>query len=106
MSNESQYTLALSFLRELCRKEKGNFVISPLSLGTALAMLSAGLGGDTKTELMQLLGTLDEDELHSTYSELVSNKELPLKIANKYLADRDFTIQQRFQSLLEVGPAP
>ena len=78
-----QYTLALSLLKEVCRDETENFVISPLSLGMALAMLTAGLRGKTQTELLQLFGATDEKEIHSMYSALLSEKDHPLEMANK-----------------------
>ena len=102
-SSELQYTLALSFLKELCRDERENFVISPLSLGMALAMLTAGLRGKTQTELLQLFGATDENKLHSMYSTLLSEKDLPLKLANKYLATMKMRVQPRFESLLKVS---
>ena len=97
------YSLALSLLKELCRDEKENFVISPLSLGMALAMLTAGLRGETQTELLQLFGATDENELHSMYSTLLSEKNLPLKLSNKYLATVSMRVQPRFESLLKVS---
>lgn len=102
MCDELKYTLALSLFQKLCRDEKSNFVISPLSLGTALAMLTAGLKGRTQAELLQLFGAKHEDELHAMYTGLLSQKELPLKIVNKYLADKMFSVQEKFDSLLRV----
>ena len=103
LCSELQYTLALSLLKELCRDEKENFVISPLSLGMSLAMLTAGSRGKTQTELLQLFGATDENELHSLYSTLLSEKNLPLKLANKYLATVNMRIHPKFESLLKVS---
>ena len=100
--SELRNLLAVSFLKELCREEKENFVISPLSLGVAFAMLTAGLRGETQTELLKLFGASDEDQLHSMYSALLSRKGLPLKIANKYLAAKNVRINPSFESLLKV----
>ena len=98
-----KYFLGLSLFQKLCREEKKSFVISPLSLGTTLAMLSAGLKGNTKREVLNLLGTLDENALHAMYTELLANEELPLKIANKYLAERNCIVHPQFDSLLRVS---
>ena len=94
--------LAVCLLQELCRDEKDNFVISPLSLGMAFAMLSAGLKDDTKAEVLKILGTLNDEELHSMYGQLLSEKNLPLKIANKYLYHHECKIQTEFEALLKV----
>ena len=102
-SSKLQYTLALSLLKELSRDEEENFVVSPLSLGMALAMLTDGLRGETQTELLQLFGATDENELHSMYSTLLSEKNLPLKLANKYLATVNMRIHPKFESLLKVS---
>lgn len=93
-----------SLLRKLCRGEKKNFVFSPLSLGTALAMLISGLKGETKTELLGVFGRLDENTLLAEYSDLLSEKDLPLKIANKCLTDKDCEIHQAFNDFLRVSP--
>lgn len=100
---ELKYHLCFSLLQKLRRKETGSFVISPLSLGTALAMLTAGLRGETKAELLELLGTSDESKLHSVYSDTLKEEDLPLKMANKYLAAEHIEIHQRFDSILRVS---
>ena len=41
-----------------------NFVISPLSIHAALAMVTAGARGDTRRELLRFLGASSLDELH------------------------------------------
>ncbi|XP_037454691.1 putative serpin-Z12 [Triticum dicoccoides] len=41
-----------------------NFVISPLSIHAALAMVTAGARGDTRRELLGFLGSASLDELH------------------------------------------
>lgn len=62
-----------------------------------------GSTGDTKKEVLALLGCTDEAALHAMYSELIKNTELPLKIANKYLADDEFKVKQDFDKLLRVS---
>ena len=92
ISNQGpKHALTLS-LRKLCLEEKNNFVISPLSLGAALAMLSAGLRSETKKEHIRFLDTLDEQDLHRTYTYLLSKNNLPLGMAtrcvNAWVAER------------------
>jgi len=100
--DKAKYTLAVSLLQKLCRAEKErNFVFSPLSLGTALAMLTGGLKGEAKTELLQFFGAVDDNELHSMYSALLSKKDSPMTVANKYLADERCEIHQQFESLMK-----
>ncbi|KAM3296828.1 hypothetical protein ACQJBY_038928 [Aegilops geniculata] len=41
-----------------------NFVVSPLSIHAALAMVAAGARGETRRELLGLLGSASLDELH------------------------------------------
>ena len=101
--SKATQTLCLSLLKQLCRLEEENFVISPVSLGMALAMLTAGSRGKTQTELLQLFGATDENELHSMYSALLSEKNLPLKLANKYLATVKMRVHPKFKSLAKVG---
>lgn len=104
ISGQLKYTLAIALLQKLCRAEKGrNFVFSPLSLGTALATLLAGLTGDAKTELLQVIGALHENEPHLMSSALLSKEGLPVKMANKFLADKRFGVRHEFESLLKVS---
>lgn len=98
-----KHALGLSLLKKLCKDEKTNFVFSPLSLGTAFAMLVAGLKGDTKDEVITFLGGKNEDTLHKLYTGLVANKDLPLKIANKYVVQDKITVLSGFNDLLKVG---
>lgn len=99
-----KYSLSLSLLRKLCDQQKNeNFVFSPSGLGAALAMLTAGLKGETKAELLNLFGTSDENAVHNFYGSLVANDSSPLKMANKYLADQDLEVQRDFGALLRVS---
>ena len=101
---EPKRALAVMLLQELCDEEKGNFVMSPLSLGMTLTMLSAGLKGEAKEQIIFLFGgSFDEKPLHSMYTELLSIEDLPLKFANKYLYDQDCEINPEFEALLRVN---
>ncbi|XP_003744266.1 putative serpin-Z12 [Galendromus occidentalis] len=97
-----KHQLGVSLLQKLCKDEKSNFVFSPLSLGTAFAMLAAGLKGDTKEELLQFLGCKNETALHEMYASVLANKDLPLKIANKYVAQDKVTVLKDFDEFLKT----
>ena len=101
-----RHQLGLTLLKELCKEEKDNVVFSPLSLGTAFAMLAAGLKGNTKDELLNFVGCNDQDVVDSLYSGMVSNKDLPLKIANKYIAQDNIKVQEKFSNFLRVSYCP
>ena len=100
-SKQLKNSFTISLLKELCRDEEKNFVISPL--GMPLAMLTAGLRGSTQTELLNLLGVTDEKELHSMYSAMLSQKNLPLQIATKILTTMRMEIHPEFLSLVRVS---
>ncbi|KAE8766576.1 putative serpin-Z12 [Hordeum vulgare] len=56
----------LNLSREVgVREAAGNFVVSPLSIHAALAMVAAGARGETRRELLDLLGSASLDDLHS-----------------------------------------
>nr|ALC78838.1 serpin-1 [Dermanyssus gallinae] len=94
-----KYALGMSFLQKLCRDPGENFAFSPLSLGIAFSMLVAGVKGDTKKQLLDLLGFANEADLHAMYAELMKDKELPIKIANKYVVQNKLKIQKNFETL-------
>jgi len=98
----SKFHLGTTLMQKLCKAEKKeNFVFSPLSLSTAFSMLVAGLDGDTKKEVLNLLGFEKEETLHALNAELIANKDLPIKIANKYLSDHRVEVHEAFSALLK-----
>lgn len=103
MSRDLKYSFASALLRRLCRHENKNFVISPLSLGTSLGMLVAGLRGESKTEVLKLLKASDEESLHSAFEYLLADHLSPLKIANKILAREDLGFREDAKTFLKVA---
>jgi len=98
----SKFHLGTTLMQKLCKAdEKDNFVYSPVSLSIAFSMLVAGLDGDTKEEVLNLLGFDKEENIHAINAELIANKELPLKIANKYLAANDIEVHEAFSTLVK-----
>lgn len=103
MSTDFKYSMATALLQQLCREERGNFVFSPISLGTCLAMVVAGLEGESKTEVLNLIKCPDEDTLHSVFEALLEDKQKPLEIANKCLIDKRFEVKDDARSFLQVS---
>ena len=86
-----KYSLAVSSLEELCRDE--NFVISPLNLGMALAMLTAGLRGSSQTELLKVLGVTENFPLQiaikflTTMRMKIGTSEIRVSVGDSWVAD-------------------
>ena len=68
VDSASRNASCLALARETGIRSEGgtgrNFVISPLSIHAALAMVTAGARGDTRRELLGFLGSASLDELH------------------------------------------
>ena len=92
-----KYTFADS-LQILCGEEKKNFVVSPLNFGTSAGMLTAAAPGETKSELLQLSGTIYEDELHDMFSTFLPERDLPVTSATRILTHQEVQIAQHFES--------
>jgi len=57
---------AIELFKKVAETEKGNIVLSPYSIRTALAMAYAGARGETKEEMKKVLRfTLPDDRLHA-----------------------------------------
>ncbi|KAF8363507.1 hypothetical protein PRIPAC_90430, partial [Pristionchus pacificus] len=85
------------FALDLLRAASGpaaNFVLSPFSLGSSLAMLHDGARGATQKELTTLLGkTLSPGEVSMIYSTLetshaIMNSSVQIRSANKMFIDK------------------
>ena len=102
----SEYFFGMEFLKQLCNEQEGNFVFSPLSLGITFAMLAAGLKGETKSEVLTLLGYKDEGALHEKYAGALANQNLPLKIGSKFLVNHEIKVLREYDDFLKVSPRP
>ncbi len=58
------------------QKRDGNFIYSPLSISTALAMTSAGARAQTQTQIVDALRFADPDGLHAEYGGLIRDLEI------------------------------
>ncbi|GMR59681.1 hypothetical protein PMAYCL1PPCAC_29876, partial [Pristionchus mayeri] len=106
MSSSSLTDFALSLLRTASSHSQ-NFVISPFSLGAALAIVHDGAKEETQRELTTLLGkSLSPSEVSSLYSSLTAalsqkNSAVITSVANKFFLDKDFSLKPEYQSHVE-----
>nr|XP_055067484.1 leukocyte elastase inhibitor-like [Misgurnus anguillicaudatus] len=91
----------------------GNVFYSPLSISSALAMVSLGAKGNTKDQILQVLclnksgpdtETADqEDQIHSSYNKLMSELNEPgvpymLSLANRLYGEKSYQFIDKFIS--------
>ncbi len=89
---------------------KENFIISPFSISSALAMTYAGAAGATQEEMVRTLYfDPDQDRFHPDYSgymmrlrELAGDK-VQLNIANNLWAQQGYQFRQQYFDLLELN---
>lgn len=94
----SQTGFALSFFKNVDKTSKPgeNIVVSPYSAGVALSMVAEGAEGQTRVEFDNALnGCLFKAE------ELGSNDTVVVKSANSVWVTDDFSLRNRYVSLLE-----
>ncbi|CAD6238968.1 unnamed protein product [Miscanthus lutarioriparius] len=76
VAGDDDATGCLRLARRVGRKAAGegrNFMLSPLSLHAALALVAAGASGETQAELLRFLGSASLDELrHAAVTRLVA----------------------------------
>ena len=99
----SQYRFAAELFRRSYEEDKGNCLISPLSVILALAMTANGAEGDTLAQMLRVLGdgmSLDDLNayLYAYVHSLPSTEKAKLAIANSlWLNDRkDFSVREAF----------
>nr|CAD7419318.1 unnamed protein product [Timema poppensis] len=78
-----------------------NLVLSPLSLATVLALVSAGAGGKTQTQIQSALSLpQDQCQIRSGFNQLLAqlNKTsgVILKVFDAVYVDRSSSVQQSF----------
>ncbi|MEX2119180.1 MAG: serpin family protein [Pirellulales bacterium] len=104
---ESTNRFALDLYAEMAKREQGNVFFSPLSISTGLAMAYAGAGGQTKSEIAQVLHVAGpEPELHRTFAALrrdVHSRNATgwrVLLANRIWAQHDYDFHPEFFDLL------
>lgn len=87
-------SFSFNLMLELSKNEKGNMVVSPISVGYMLGMLNDGANGTTSEEMMKVLGfgTYDTKAVNEFFGNLMTNAPLvdenvELGIANMLIAN-------------------
>lgn len=102
---------AIDLYKKLAEKERGNIVISPFSVRTALAMTCAGARGETAAEIARVLhlDVLPPDRLHAAVGSLVShisqqrpNKPFELSVANGLWAQERQSLSENFTKIAQI----
>jgi serine protease inhibitor len=106
--NDGSAEFAFDLYRRL-GKHKGNLVVSPVSVATALGMVLAGARGETEQEIAKVLhvAEISRDEAHRAAADLQNDfngrgedRDYTLAIANRLWAQVDHTILDEFSALL------
>merc|ERR1711942_361006 len=88
----------------LMKEEYENFVFSPFSISTVMAMLSAGARGETLKQIKEVLFFPPSPTLQTEYKnilpEIKSTGDFTVATANKLFAKKDFSILRDFQEIL------
>jgi serpin B len=92
-------------------KQEGNLFFSPNSISTALAMTYAGAGGNTQTEMKEVLHfPLDNEPLHACFNELTTQLQRDasskagyrLSIANRLWGQTGYPFNRTFLRLTKA----
>jgi serpin B len=88
--------------KQISQTEKGNFLVSPLSAETVLALLQSGCENETAQELRTALHLPDDKEtvesaIKSLLPKLKGNDLYTLHTANKMYVKKDFSIKEGFK---------
>jgi len=102
---EGQYHF-LNNLYGQIRGQKGNIVISPYSIHTALSMAYMGAGGDTSSEFEKVLGINKsseiKNEIRETYRELnKKDSNVSLSIANAFYTQAGYKFLESYEDSLK-----
>lgn len=93
---ESQGELSFRLLKHLYQGE--NFVCSPMSLTYALAMAAEGASGQTREEMIRLIGDLSSGEVLPAQTD---NARVKFQLANALLVNQDFSLQNSYQKTVK-----
>ncbi|KAM5341156.1 serpin A11-like [Glossophaga mutica] len=98
-------SFALRLYRQLAAGAPGNVVFSPVSISTALALLSLGVPADTSAQILEGLGfnltETPQASIHQGFQSLLRTLDLPspkleLKVGNSLFLDKRLKPRQRF----------
>jgi serine protease inhibitor len=104
---EAGNDFALKITRLINNDERGNFFISPLSVGYALGMAYNGAAGETKAGIKNTLdyGSLTDKEINQSYLNLTRqlrgmDKKVAMEIANSVWYTKDLQVKTPFKGIL------
>ncbi len=94
--------LAFKLFAEESKHSKGNIVISPFSAYSALCMTMNGAAGETRTQILKVLGLADEkiEETNQRNQKMLAtlacNKSIQLELSNAIYSDISNSIKNNF----------
>lgn len=84
----------VGFYQQIAANEKGNFMVSPMSLRIALAMLANGTQNETQAQIQKITGISDLDAYNQTICDLTAayaaDENTTLSIANSIWMNEDY----------------
>jgi len=100
---------AFNFFNQLSSLEgEKNMMVSPLSLAQALSMLANGADGNTKTELMNVLGfgAYSVEEMNAYYMNLnkgllLADKTSKISLANSFWVNNRYKAKSDYKKVLK-----
>jgi len=105
----SSNNFGIGLFNKTASVDEGNLMLSPLSASAALTMLLNGCGGDTYTQIQQMLGFegMTNAEINETYKSLVeqllnADPEVKLALANAIWYREGFDVKPPFLSAMST----
>merc|ERR1711953_605102 len=93
-----------SRLYQQLKDEPGNIIMPPFSISGVMAMVAAGAGGDTLTQVQQGMTFPSSEELALGYKDAIpalrTNKNFTLEAANSIFAQSGFAIRDVYKETL------
>jgi len=91
-------------LYDVLKKDEGNLIMSPFSVSSVMAMVSAGAGGNTLQQIKSGLSFPSPSSLQLGYQDTIpalrSTDNFTLEAANTIFAMKDFSVLPQFQEML------
>uniref|UniRef100_H3C092 Leukocyte elastase inhibitor n=1 Tax=Tetraodon nigroviridis TaxID=99883 RepID=H3C092_TETNG len=93
--SKANTSFSLALFRELGDNDRtANIFYSPFSISSALAMVLLGAGGNTATEMSEAARFPEEDDIHTSFSQLLDelhkkNAPYALSVANRLYGDKN-----------------
>ncbi|XP_067253598.1 leukocyte elastase inhibitor-like isoform X6 [Chanodichthys erythropterus] len=99
-SANTQFSLNL-FKKISGGNASGNVFYSPVSISSALAMVSLGARGNTAAQMFKVPGPKTEDQIHSSFNKFMSEMNKPgvpyvLNVANRLYGEQSYQFVEKF----------